>query len=171
MSCSSNLCICALDPTNSYHFRMFLLRAFPQACLPFSAFCLNCYIPSRFPYPERKVLPYPNINLLLEWSSCSVSVLVSFLLQQFFSINHMFFQLADKELDVIEMALYGDVIRPGHQCRCKTVAEMLGHYKSKDHITACRLPYIEQFSFVWYLCWLKLNHLVPSGPLVECLNV
>ncbi|XP_025629377.1 uncharacterized protein [Arachis hypogaea] len=46
----------------------------------------------------------------------------------------------DKELDIIEMAVYGDVIRPGNQCRCRTVAEMLGKYKSKDETTACKLP-------------------------------
>ncbi|KAK3026502.1 hypothetical protein RJ639_041799 [Escallonia herrerae] len=46
----------------------------------------------------------------------------------------------NKELDIIEMAVYGDVLRPGNQCRCKTVAEMLGTYKSKDHMAACKLP-------------------------------
>ncbi|XP_027168400.1 uncharacterized protein LOC113768306 isoform X1 [Coffea eugenioides] len=46
----------------------------------------------------------------------------------------------DKELDIIEMAVYGDVIRPGNQCRCRTVAEMLGKYKSKDSTAACKLP-------------------------------
>ncbi|KAG0452053.1 hypothetical protein HPP92_026177 [Vanilla planifolia] len=35
-------------------------------------------------------------------------------------------KFTDKEMDVIEMAVYGDVIRPGHECRCRTVAEMLG---------------------------------------------
>lgn len=47
---------------------------------------------------------------------------------------------SDKELDVIEMAVYGDVIRPGKQCRCKTVAEMLGQVKSKNQMAACDLP-------------------------------
>ena len=47
---------------------------------------------------------------------------------------------SDKELDVIEMAVYGDVIRPGKQCRCKTVAEMLGQVKSKNQLAACDLP-------------------------------
>ncbi|KAJ0106317.1 hypothetical protein Patl1_18813 [Pistacia atlantica] len=46
----------------------------------------------------------------------------------------------DKELDIIEMAVYGDVIRPGNQCCCKTVAEMLGKYKPKDPLAACKLP-------------------------------
>lgn len=50
-------------------------------------------------------------------------------------------QLVDKELDIIEMAVYGDVTRPGKQCRCRTVAEMLGKYKSKDDMVACRLPF------------------------------
>jgi hypothetical protein len=48
--------------------------------------------------------------------------------------------IADKELDVIEMAVYGDVLRPGKECRCKTVAELLGQSKSKDGKAACELP-------------------------------
>ena len=51
------------------------------------------------------------------------------------------FQLEDKELDIIEMAVYGDVIRPGNQCRCRTIAEMLGQLKSKDRVAACKLPF------------------------------
>ncbi|KAJ7552671.1 hypothetical protein O6H91_06G063900 [Diphasiastrum complanatum] len=49
----------------------------------------------------------------------------------------------DKELDVIEMAVYGNVIRPGLQCRCKSVAEKLGlaSRKSKGPEMACELPY------------------------------
>ncbi|XP_078430256.1 HNH endonuclease domain-containing protein [Wolffia australiana] len=50
-------------------------------------------------------------------------------------------KFTDKELDVIEMAVYGDVIRPGNQCRCRTVAEMLGLRKNKDSTRACELPY------------------------------
>ncbi|XP_021905680.1 uncharacterized protein LOC110820505 [Carica papaya] len=50
-------------------------------------------------------------------------------------------QFTDKELDIIEMAVYGDVVRPGNQCRCRTVAEMLGQFKSKDRMAACKLPY------------------------------
>lgn len=50
-------------------------------------------------------------------------------------------KFTDKELDVIEMAVYGDVIRPGKQCRCKTVAEMLGQVKPKNQMAACDLPY------------------------------
>ncbi|KAL5225441.1 hypothetical protein ABZP36_012080 [Zizania latifolia] len=49
-------------------------------------------------------------------------------------------KFTDKELDVIEMAVYGDIIRPGKQCRCRTVAEMLGQVKSKNHMAACELP-------------------------------
>ena len=62
------------------------------------------------------------------------------------SPNSMFIQLADKELDVIEMAVYGDVIRPGNECRCRTVAEMLGKYKSKDSMAACKLPHSAESS-------------------------
>ncbi|XP_042483608.1 uncharacterized protein LOC122063979 [Macadamia integrifolia] len=50
-------------------------------------------------------------------------------------------KFTDKELDIIEMAVYGDVIRPGNQCRCRTVAEMLGQFKSKDRMAACKLPH------------------------------
>ncbi|OEL24324.1 hypothetical protein BAE44_0014657 [Dichanthelium oligosanthes] len=49
-------------------------------------------------------------------------------------------KFTDKELDIIEMATYGDVIRPGKQCRCRTVAEMLGQVKSKNRMAACELP-------------------------------
>ncbi len=42
------------------------------------------------------------------------------------------------------MAVYGDVIRPGNQCRCRTVAEMLGQFKSKDRMAACKLPYNDE---------------------------
>lgn len=52
----------------------------------------------------------------------------------------MHFEFADRELDIIEMAVYGDVIRPGNECRCRTVAEMLGKLKSKDRTAACKLP-------------------------------
>ncbi|XP_010274087.1 PREDICTED: uncharacterized protein LOC104609461 [Nelumbo nucifera] len=52
-------------------------------------------------------------------------------------------KFTDKELDIIEMAVYGDVLRPGNQCRCRTVAEMLGQYKSKDRMAACKLPQSE----------------------------
>jgi hypothetical protein len=38
------------------------------------------------------------------------------------------------------MAVYGDVLRPGKECRCKTVAELLGQSKSKDGKAACELP-------------------------------
>ncbi len=51
---------------------------------------------------------------------------------------------SDKELDLIEMAVYGNVIRPGLQCKCKSVAETLGTalYKSKGpEVSACELPY------------------------------
>ncbi|KAH7652424.1 HNH nuclease domain-containing protein, partial [Dioscorea alata] len=50
-------------------------------------------------------------------------------------------KFTDKELDIIEMAVYGDVIRPGNQCRCRTIAEMLGQVKAKSPLAACELPY------------------------------
>jgi len=53
-------------------------------------------------------------------------------------------KFSDKELDLIEMAVYGNVIRPGLQCKCKSVAETLGTalYKSKGpEVSACELPY------------------------------
>ncbi|KAK6148581.1 hypothetical protein DH2020_019493 [Rehmannia glutinosa] len=49
-------------------------------------------------------------------------------------------KFTDRELDIIEMAVYGDVMRPGNQCRCRTVAEMLGKYKPKDRMAPCKLP-------------------------------
>ncbi|XP_050221095.1 uncharacterized protein LOC126671367 [Mercurialis annua] len=53
-------------------------------------------------------------------------------------------KFTDKELDIIEMGVYGDVIRPGNQCRCRTVAELLGQTKLKDRVPACKLPYADQ---------------------------
>eukprot|EP00250_Pteridium_aquilinum_P001571 c11761_g1_i2 orf=176-550(+) len=52
-------------------------------------------------------------------------------------------KFTDKELDVIEMAVYGDVIRPGLQCKCKSVGETLGvAIKAKGPAMAsCELPY------------------------------
>lgn len=44
----------------------------------------------------------------------------------------------DNELDIIEMAVYGDVLRPGKNCRSRSINEMLGKYKSKDQRAACR---------------------------------
>ncbi|KAJ4791469.1 hypothetical protein LUZ62_042715 [Rhynchospora pubera] len=55
-------------------------------------------------------------------------------------------KFSDKELDIIEMAVYGDVIRPGNQCRCRTVAEMLGKVKLKDKLAPCEIPYKESSS-------------------------
>ncbi|XP_042496595.1 uncharacterized protein LOC122075586 [Macadamia integrifolia] len=52
-------------------------------------------------------------------------------------------KFTEKELDIIEMAVYGDVTRPGNQCRCRTMAEMLGQFKPKDRMAACKLPYDE----------------------------
>ncbi|XP_026381239.1 uncharacterized protein LOC113275878 isoform X1 [Papaver somniferum] len=53
-------------------------------------------------------------------------------------------KFTDKELDVVEMAVYGDVIRPGNECRCRTVAEMLGQYKSKNRMAPCQLPFKQE---------------------------
>jgi len=53
-------------------------------------------------------------------------------------------KFSDKELDVIEMAVYGNVVRPGLQCKCKSVAESLGTalYKQKGpDVSSCELPY------------------------------
>ncbi|KMZ61429.1 HNH endonuclease domain-containing protein [Zostera marina] len=52
-------------------------------------------------------------------------------------------QFSDKELDIVEMAVYGDVVRPGNQCRCRTIAETLGRQKLKNSLAACELPYKE----------------------------
>ncbi|CAN1312422.1 hypothetical protein LINPERPRIM_LOCUS28627 [Linum perenne] len=57
-----------------------------------------------------------------------------------FEYDHIVPFSKDKDLDIIEMAVYGDVIRPGNQCRCRSVAEMLGQFKSKDQTPACKLP-------------------------------
>ncbi|CAI9767279.1 unnamed protein product [Fraxinus pennsylvanica] len=48
-----------------------------------------------------------------------------FLLGQYFKTSFLV-GIPDKVLDIIEMAVYGDVIRPGNHCRCRTVAGMLG---------------------------------------------
>jgi hypothetical protein len=75
---------------------------------------------------------------------CHFPLLLMFQLVVLSSKSHNFLQLSDKELDIVEMAVYGDVIRPGNQCRCRTVAEMLGQYKSKNHMAACKLPYNDE---------------------------
>eukprot|EP00249_Psilotum_nudum_P004674 c18182_g1_i3 orf=233-871(-) len=51
-------------------------------------------------------------------------------------------KFSDKELDIIEMAVYGNVIRPGLHCQCKSVGETLGTAlrKSKGAQVACELP-------------------------------
>lgn len=53
-------------------------------------------------------------------------------------------KFTDKELDIIEMAVYGNVIRPGLQCKCKSVGETLGIALSKakgPEMASCELPY------------------------------
>ncbi|KAH6555247.1 hypothetical protein KP509_03G060500 [Ceratopteris richardii] len=51
-------------------------------------------------------------------------------------------KFTDKELDVIEMAVYGDVIRPGLQCKCKSIKETLGIAAKKKGpvVMSCELP-------------------------------
>jgi hypothetical protein len=36
--------------------------------------------------------------------------------------------------------MYGDAIRPGKQCRCRIVAEVLGQVKPTNRMVACELP-------------------------------
>eukprot|EP00897_Mesotaenium_endlicherianum_P006541 jgi/Mesen1/5915/ME000030S05181 len=50
-------------------------------------------------------------------------------------------KVTDREMDLVEMAVYGDVIRPGMQCRVKSVAEALGLTKAKGIQLGCELPY------------------------------
>eukprot|EP00250_Pteridium_aquilinum_P034927 c8339_g1_i1 orf=212-718(+) len=55
-------------------------------------------------------------------------------------------KFTDKELDIIEMAVYGNVIRPGLQCKCKSVGEILGTSLAKvkgSEMASCELPYKE----------------------------
>lgn len=72
---------------------------------------------------------------LLSKKTQKIVDMLAYLLSLSFYCKHV-----DKELDVIEMAVYGDVLRPGKECRCKTVAELLGQYKAKDGKAACELP-------------------------------
>lgn len=55
-------------------------------------------------------------------------------------------KFSDDELDIIEMAVYGDVMRPGKQCRVGSIDAMLGKCKSKDLTMTCKLPQIEESS-------------------------
>jgi hypothetical protein len=49
---------------------------------------------------------------------------------------------ADRELDLVEMAVYGDVIRPGLQCRIRSFSEHAGlTSKRKENVPACELPH------------------------------
>ncbi len=76
----------------------------------------------------------------------------------------------DKELDLIEMAVYGNVIRPGLQCKCKSVAETLGTalYKSKGpEVSACELPYkATSFWQLQYLNTFILHSLLQNRDLI-----
>ncbi|MCO5563899.1 hypothetical protein L7F22_017550 [Adiantum nelumboides] len=56
-------------------------------------------------------------------------------------------KFTDKELDIIEMAVYGNVVRPGLQCKCKTMGETLGLSLAKvkgSEMASCELPYKER---------------------------
>lgn len=90
------------------------------------------------------VLSYhpPNVSMVIEVDNTCIPSFFG-LRKNFTKDMHLLttFVYADKELDIVEMAVYGDVIRPGNSCRCRTMAEMLGQYKSKDHVAACKLPY------------------------------
>ncbi|XP_047262431.1 uncharacterized protein LOC107857594 isoform X2 [Capsicum annuum] len=44
---------------------------------------------------------------------------------------------SDKDLDKIEMAVYGDIKRSDNQCRVPTTDEILGKYKSRNRIASC----------------------------------
>ena len=59
------------------------------------------------------------------------------------SLELSYLLIPDKELDVIEMVVYGKVMRPGLQCCCNSVAEMVGQLKSKNIQMACEFPYKE----------------------------
>lgn len=53
-------------------------------------------------------------------------------------------KFTDKELDIIEMAVYGNVIRPGLQCKCRTVEESLRMslaFGKGFEMASCELPY------------------------------
>ncbi|KAG9153690.1 hypothetical protein Leryth_026591 [Lithospermum erythrorhizon] len=47
-------------------------------------------------------------------------------------------KFSNDELDKIEMAVYGDVIRPGNQCRVGSIDELYGRDKAIDLIETCR---------------------------------
>lgn len=52
-------------------------------------------------------------------------------------------RVSDAEMDLVEMAVYGNVIRPGMQCRVRSVAEGLGLVAppTPEFPRACELPY------------------------------
>jgi hypothetical protein len=58
--------------------------------------------------------------------------------------------VSDKELDLIEMVVYGNVIRPCLQCKCKSVAETLGtaFYKSKGPEVSAYEMHIITYQFI-----------------------
>ncbi|GAQ83886.1 HNH endonuclease domain-containing protein [Klebsormidium nitens] len=49
---------------------------------------------------------------------------------------------SDRELDLVEMAVYGDVVRPGLQCRIRSFSEHAGLTpRRKENVPACELPH------------------------------
>lgn len=48
-------------------------------------------------------------------------------------------KFSDEQLDVIEMAVYGSVIRPGRECIVGNVSSLVGKYSSRNHTIRCNL--------------------------------
>ncbi|XP_011075302.1 photosystem II stability/assembly factor HCF136, chloroplastic isoform X2 [Sesamum indicum] len=46
-------------------------------------------------------------------------------------------KFSDEELDIIEMAVYGSVIRQGKRCVVGSISALLGNYNSRDHMATC----------------------------------
>lgn len=46
-------------------------------------------------------------------------------------------KFSDEELDLIEMAVYGSVIRPGRQCVVGSISALIGKYNSGNHMITC----------------------------------
>lgn len=60
----------------------------------------------------------------------------------------------DTQLDLIEISFYGDIIRPGNECRVRSIDESRGNHKS-ERMAACKLPQDNKFSFPW-ASWCKV---------------
>lgn len=48
-------------------------------------------------------------------------------------------KFSDEQLDIIEMAVYGSVIRPGRQCTVGSISSLIGKYSSRDQTVRCNL--------------------------------